>query len=264
MRNQIVRPRDGVAWVTGASSGIGRALALGLAREGWTVAVTARRAEALSELVAAAARLRGGIFAYPADVTDRDAIHDAVTAIEAETGAIALAILNAGIYLPMRAEEFDAAIVKQTFAVNVMGTAHGLEAVIPAMRRRGRGHIAIVSSVAGYGGLPTSAAYGASKAALNNMAEALKVELDRHGIRISLITPGFVETPAQDDNDFPKPFIVSAAYAAKRILRGLAGQQFEITFPRRFTFQLKLLKWLPRDAYIWLVKRQTGWDKPSA
>jgi short-subunit dehydrogenase len=132
---------------------------------------------------------------------------------------------------------------------------------MPRLMARKAGHIAIVSSVTGYGGLPTSSAYGATKAALINIAECLKIELDRHDIRVSVICPGFVETPAQDDNDFPKPFMVSADTAARRILRGLKSRRFEITFPWRFTQTLKFLKWLPRRAYCNLIKKQTGWHK---
>ncbi len=259
MRNQVVTPSDGVAWVTGASSGIGRDLALALCRDGWNVAVTARSVDDLEALAAEAAPLPGAIHPFAGDVTDRAVMVGVVETIERDAGPIALAVLNAGIYLPTEVPELDADVFERSFAVNVMGTVYGLEPLIPRMIARARGHIAIVSSVTGYGGLPTSAAYGATKAALINLAEAMKIELDRHKVRVSVINPGFVETPAQDDNDFPKPFMISSEEAAQRIVKGLKGQAFEITFPKVFTFQLKFLKWLPRDWYIALIKRRTGW-----
>ncbi len=261
MRNQVVTPADGIAWITGASSGIGRDVALLLAREGWTVAATARRREQLEALGREAAGLKGAIHAYPADVSDAEAMSAAVDAMEAAHGPVALAILNAGIYLPMEAPAFSAETMRKSWEVNIMGTAHGLEPLIPRMIERTRGHLVIVSSVTGYGGLPTSAAYGATKAGLNIMAESLKIELDRHGVRVSVVNPGFVETPAQDDNEFPKPFMIQSEDAARRIVAGIKRQAFEITFPKRFTFPLKVLKWLPRDWYIALIKRQTGWNE---
>ncbi len=259
MRNQVVSPADGIAWVTGASSGIGRDLSLALAGEGWTVAATARSADALEALSREAADLTGSIHPFPADTTDRQAMAEAVEAMEGAHGPLALVVLNAGIYLPLEVPELDAETFRKSFDVNLMGTVHGLEPVIPRMIGRAKGHIAIVSSVTGYGGLPTSAAYGATKAALINLAEAMKIELDRHGVRVSVINPGFVETPAQDDNEFPKPFMIPSKKAADLIVKGLKRQAFEITFPKIFTYQLKVLKWLPRDWYIALVKRQTGW-----
>ncbi|MGF1455586.1 MAG: SDR family NAD(P)-dependent oxidoreductase [Alphaproteobacteria bacterium] len=259
MRNQVVSPKDGVAWVTGASSGIGRDTAIALCAEGWRVAGTARREKDLQDLADEVKDLPGSIHPYAADVTDRSAMAGVVEAIEADQGPLALVILNAGIYLPLEVPEFDAEIFEKSFSVNVLGTAYGLESVIPRMIGRSKGHIAMVSSVTGYGGLPTSAAYGATKAALINMAEAMKIELDRHGVRVSIINPGFVETPAQDDNAFPKPFMIPSKKAADLIVKGLKRQAFEITFPKIFTYQLKILKWLPRDWYIALIKRQTGW-----
>ncbi len=265
MRNQVMTPKDGTAWVTGASSGIGRDVCLLLAGEGWTVAATARRERDLRELASEAEALPGRIIPMAGDVADRERMAEIVETVEAHTGPIALAILNAGIYLPVEAPELDAEIFRKSLDVNVMGTVHGLEPLIPRMIGRAKGHIAIVSSVTGYGGLPTSAAYGATKAALINIAECLKIELDRHKVRVSVVNPGFVETPAQDDNDFPKPFMVSSQKAAQEIVKGLKRQAFEITFPKIFTYQLKLLKWFPRDWYIAIIKRQTGWnDPPSA
>lgn len=262
MRNQVVKPSEGIAWITGASSGIGFHTALKLASEGWTVAATARRESELEQLATAAAGHPGVIHAFAGDVTDRERMAAIITEAEDRLGPVALAILNAGIYLPVDGAAPDATVFEKSVNVNILGTVYCFEPLIPRMVNRAKGHIAIVSSVTGYGGLPTSSAYGATKAALINIAECLKIELDRYNVRVSIINPGFVETPAQDDNEFPKPFMISAEEASERIVRGLKRQAFEITFPKRFTYVLKWLKCWPRDWYIAVIKRQTGWNKP--
>ena len=134
-------------------------------------------------------------------------------------------------------------------------TKRSLAAVLPRFIGKQAGHVAVVSSVAGYRGLPTSAAYGASKAALINMCEALKPELDRYGVKLSLICPGFVRTPLTDRNAFPMPFLMEAEEAAERIVNGLLRGKFEITFPRRFTWWLKLGRCLPYAWYFLLTRR---------
>lgn len=263
MKPHTPTPADGVAWVTGASSGIGLELVKRLAADGWTVAATARSRETLETLAAeVGGEGAGGVHAYPADVSDAAAVAETVRAIEAERGPIALAVLNAGVYLPVNAEAPDVERFRKTFDVNLMGVAAALSALNPLMAGRRRGQIAIVSSATGFGGMPTAAAYGASKAALINMAECLKIELDRWGVKVQVITPGFVETPAQDDNAFPKPFMISPQEAAERIHKGLARNTFEITFPKQFTLMLKLIYMLPKNWYLPLVARQTGWSKP--
>lgn len=253
------RAEHGAAWITGASSGIGAALALELARRGWTVAATARRKQALEALAARSAR----IHAIPADVTDRTSMTAAAARIEKELGGVGLLVANAGVYLPVDARKPNADIYRRTFDVNLMGVAHALEAVLPRMIEHGRGHVHIVSSATGFGGMPTASAYGASKAALINMAECLKIELDRTGVGVSLSTPGFVETPAQDDNAFPKPFMIKPEKAARRIADAVERGGFESTFPRRFTWILKALYALPKPAYLPLVRKRTGWSGPE-
>lgn len=245
----------GIAWVTGASTGIGRALALRLARDGRRVVASARNAALLEAL---AGETGGRVIAAPLDVSDLAAVTALVDAIENSHGPIALAVLNAGTHLPLSADDFSAATVAKLIAVNVMGVANCLEALLPRCRARGAGHIAVVSSVAGYRGLPTAAAYGATKAALINMCESLKPDCDRLGIKLQLINPGFVETPLTDKNPFPMPFLMPVDKAVDRIVAGLAGGGFEITFPRRFTFMLKALRCLPYRLYFPLVRRATG------
>jgi NAD(P)-dependent dehydrogenase (short-subunit alcohol dehydrogenase family) len=252
-----VTPADGVAWITGASTGIGRETARRLAAAGWTVAVTARGADGLATLAAEAPA--GRIVPMPGDVTDPAAMAAIVGRIEAEIGPLALALLNAGTYKPLKAATMQVADFRDTFAVNVDGTINALVPAVAAMQGRGRGQVAIVSSVAGYGGLPGAAAYSASKAALIKMAESLKFDLDRLGILIQVINPGFVETPLTAKNDFPMPFLMPVDAAADRILRGLSAGRFEIVFPRRFAAILKLLNALPYGLYFRLVARSTGW-----
>lgn len=254
------RPEDGLCWLTGASSGIGEALVAQLVKRGWRIAVTARSEDKLRALEKAYA---GKVIAAPADISDPEAVKQAVEALEAEHGPIARAILNAGIYLPVDASAPNFDDYAKTFSVNLNGTAACLCAIAPRMVGRQSGQIAIVSSATAFGGMPTASAYGASKAALVNMAECYNLELHRHGVLVQAVTPGFVETPAQDDNTFPKPFMVSAETAAKRIASGLTSKRFEITFPRRFTWMLKAIYALPRDWHIALVRKQTGWDKPA-
>ncbi len=261
MKPATPTPADGVAWITGASSGIGYELAKALAAEGWTVAVSARSADKLQAL---AEETGGKAAVFPVDMQDADAVQATVAAIEAAHGPIALAVLNAGIYLPVNAEAPDFSVFKRTFDVNILGTAAALTALNPRMAGRRKGHIALVSSATGFGGMPTASAYGASKAALTNMAECLHIELKRWGVKVQVITPGFVETPAQDDNEFPKPFMISAQKAAGFIQKGLKRDTFEVTFPKQFTLMLKAIYALPKNWYLSLVAKQTGWAKPLA
>ena len=254
---KMMTPQHGCAWITGASSGIGAALAQELAARGWTVAISARRQNELETIGAANER----IHAYACDVTDRKAMSKIAAAIEAAHGPIALAVLNAGIYLPTNLPEFDADLFDRSFEVNLGGVVNGLNALVPGMVARGEGHISFVASVTGYGGLGTSAAYGATKAALINMAESLAMDLKSNGVHVSSIAPGFVRTPATDSNEFPMPFIIEAEEAAKRIADGLAKNKTHIAFPKRFTFLLRLINLLPRGLYVKLVGKFTSPNK---
>jgi len=256
-----VSHKDGCAWVTGASTGIGRSVALRLAKDGWTVAATARSAEGLASLEKEATRLKGQIIGFEGDIADRQRMAQVVEQIESGHGPIALALLNAGIYLSVEAANIDLDKFDRSVDVNLKGTANCLVPLIKWMRARNKGHIALVSSVTGYGGLPTCTAYGATKAALINMAECMNIELARDGVLVSVVNPGFVDTPAQDDLNFSKPFMVSSDTAAKRIVKGLSKGTFEITFPKRFTYMLKILNnFIPKSVYLNLIRKQTGWN----
>jgi NAD(P)-dependent dehydrogenase (short-subunit alcohol dehydrogenase family) len=246
---------SGLVWCTGAGKGIGRAICLEYARRGWTVVASARTEADLDLLVADATALGGRIVPLPLDVTDEAAVEAAVARIQADHGPIDLAILNAGTHTPVGLADFTVATFRRLMEVNFFGVVNGLAAMLPPMRARGTGHIAIVSSVAGYCGLPTAAAYGATKAALINMAEALQPEMAAAGLRLSLVNPGFVKTPLTDRNPFPMPFLMSAEEAARRIADGLGRGGFEITFPRRFTYGLKLLRTLPYPLFFAITRR---------
>lgn len=255
------KSEDGAAWVTGASTGIGRETAIRLAGEGFTVYASARSADKLEELAKENSGT-GKIIALPLDVTDRNAVEKAVETILLESGGLALAVFNAGNFLPVRAHDLQFEAFEKTFDINLFGVLNGLIPAIRAMMGAGRGQIAIVASSAGYGGLPKGAAYGASKAAVINMAESLKFDLDRNNIRIQVVTPGFVKTPLTDKNDFPMPFLMEVDDAADALVSGLKSNAFDITFPKRFTYMIKAMNLLPYWLYFPLVARSTGARKP--
>ena len=245
----------GVAWITGAGKGIGRSVALELARRGWIVAASARTEGDLISLADEAASQGGTIVAFPLDITDHASAADVVSRIEDQLGSIDLALLNAGTYVRFGVEDFTAEAFGRQIGINVMGTANCLEPVLRGMRERRSGHIAVVSSLTAYRGLPFASAYGASKAALTNMCEALKPELEAFGIDMTVIHPGFVKTPLTDQNEFPMPFLMEADEAARRIVDGLERRKFEITFPRRFAYMLKLARCLPYAVYFAATRR---------
>ena len=238
-------------WITGASSGIGRALALAMGEEAATVAVSARSADRLNALREQCAN----VSAHPVDVTDREAVARCVEAIEASAGPIDLAVLNAGTWTLMDAPNLDLKAVRSGVEVNYFGVMNALDVLIPRMLERGCGHIAIVASVAGYRGLPRAIAYGPTKAALINLAEILRLELEPRGITVSVANPGFVDTPMTSDNPFPMPGIVSAEEAAKTILAGLKKRKYEIVFPTGFALVMKLLRLMPNALYFRLIRK---------
>ncbi len=250
------------AWLVGASTGIGRATAAQLHGLGARVVVSARDGAALNAFVATHA----GSEALPLDVTDRAAVHAAAARIVATHGRIDLAMYCAGTYTPMRATAFDLDLALRHVQVNQVGALHLLDALLPTLLAQARagapgqpaGHIALVSSVAGYRGLPQSLAYGPTKAALINLAENLHLDLSPLGIGVSLINPGFVETPLTAGNGFKMPALITPDEAAHQILRGWQRGDFEIHFPKRFTLWLKGLRHLGYGAYFAAVRRSTG------
>ncbi|MBC5765237.1 SDR family NAD(P)-dependent oxidoreductase [Ramlibacter albus] len=237
-------------WIVGASTGIGRAVAEALMARGAHVTVSARNERELRSFAAP-----GCVLAL--DATSPGALQDAAASLLAQ-GPLDLAVYCAGYWQPMRADSFDLAQALKHQEVNYSGALRLLGAVLPALHRQGHGHVSLVGSVAGYRGLPLSLAYGPTKAALINLAESLYLDLRAEGIGVSIVNPGFVETPMTAVNDFHMPAMTQPADAAAAILRGWERGQFEIHFPKRFTLGVKLLSMLPFDLYQSLVRRGTA------
>lgn len=246
-------PQWNTIWITGASTGIGREVALKLADTGAQIAISARSADKLAELAA----LKPNIHAYPLDVTDFDAVQTTAAQIRTQHGGLDLVILNAGAYSPQRADiSFSAQQCKDTMAINYGGVVNGIEAVLPDMVSRDRGRIAIVASVAGFRGLPRASSYSPTKAAEIALAESIELDLTETNVDISVINPGFVKTPLTDGNDFPMPFIIEADEAADLIIAGLKKGKYDITFPWRMRLVMKLLRIMPNWLFFKIVKGQ--------
>jgi NAD(P)-dependent dehydrogenase (short-subunit alcohol dehydrogenase family) len=240
-------------WVVGASTGIGAALARALIDAGARVALSARSRDRLDAIAEGTDAL-----VAPLDITDRAAVLAVAERARATLGGLDLTIVVAGTHAPMRADRFDRAQADRLLAVNLLGPLNCVEAVLPTLLAQRQGGIALVASVAGYRGLPQALIYGPSKAALIHLAEGLYLDLRRHGIGVYLVNPGFVDTPLTRRNDFAMPALMPADQAARRTLDGIAAGRFEIHFPRRFTFWLKLARLLPYPAYFRTVQRLTG------
>jgi NAD(P)-dependent dehydrogenase (short-subunit alcohol dehydrogenase family) len=244
-------------WLVGASSGIGRATASALHAQGAKVVVSARGADALGAFVDAHA----GALALPLDVTDAQAVKAAASALAARD-ALDCVVYCAGHYHAMDAMHMDLGDLLRHNEVNYLGALHVLDAAVPYLLARPldkstgqRGHISLMGSVAGYRGLPNSLAYGPTKAALINLAETLYLDLHAQGVGVSLINPGFVETPLTSQNQFKMPALITPEQAAREILRGWARGEFEIHFPKRFTRWMKALRLLPYPLFFAATRR---------
>lgn len=239
-------------WLVGASSGIGRQLALCLAREGAAVAASARSADALLSLLEDMEPVRtdlGGHAAVAFDVTDSAATTEAFRNV----GAVDGVIYCAGAYEPMSATRPDLDALERIVDVNLTGALRVLAACVPEFCRRGSGHVLLVGSLAGYRGLPDAWGYGATKAALMHLAECLLCDLDGSGVRVQICNPGFVESRLTEKNAFRMPFIMTAQEAAARIVRGIARNRHEIAFPFVMATAFRLLSALPRPIYSLLL-----------
>lgn len=245
-------------WIIGASSGIGEACAKLFSSRGANLVISARRKDALQRIQSLCQRSDpdpSAIHIIPIDVNDEHSVMEATAATLQHWQKIDLLLFVSGIYEPMRASTFSYQQAYKTINTNLLGLMRVLDGALPQFLKQGKGHIAIVSSVAGYSGLPKSLSYGPSKAALINFAESLYYDLAPQNIGVHLISPGFVATPAVAVNDFEMPALISPEEAAIQIVRGLERGEFEIHFPKRFTYLLKVFRLLPYSIYFWALNR---------
>ncbi len=240
-----------VVWITGASTGIGAEMARQLAVAGVVVAVSARSVEKLGALHS----FNDKIKPYPLDVTDATAVAASARLIERDLGPIDLVVAGAGTYTPQEDLKLNVDEFKRMLDVNYMGVIHVLAAMLPTYTKEARGHLSWIASVSGYRGLPKASAYGPTKAALINLAECLKPELDLKGVKVSVINPGFVKTPMTEVNDFDMPFLMEVEDAARATIKGLVKGKFEVAYPTPFVAILKFLRILPYALYFPLIRR---------
>ena len=249
---------DKVIWITGASTGIGKSLAIKFSKNGWKVAISARRAEILDDI----SRQNENIFPFPLDVTNKEECKKVFLEIKNKLLNIDICVFSTGTWDPKKEKDIDIDQIENVMKVNFFGTLNSIKSVEKYFKDSGKGHISIVSSIAGYRGLPNSTGYGPSKSALNNLAESLYFDFKKYGVRISLISPGFIKTPMTDKNDFKMPFLKTSEYAADKIYHGLVNTNvFEIHFPKQLTLILKFLKILPNWLYLKLVGKLTKYQK---
>ena len=245
-------------WITGGSTGIGKALAIKFASKGWNVAVSARRAELLNEL----SNSYENISSFPLDVTNKEKCKEVFNEIKNKYENIDVCFFSTGTWDPKKEKDIDVEQMEDVFQINFFGTVNCIKAVEQYFRDKRNGIITIVSSIAGYRGLPNSTGYGPSKSALNNLAESLYFDFKRYNVRVCLVSPGFIKTPMTDKNDFKMPFLKTPEYAAEKIYDGLVNKNvFEIHFPKSLTITLKLLSLLPSKIYFGLVGKLTKYQK---
>ena len=247
-------------WITGGSTGIGKALAIKFASNGWDVAVSARRTELLDELSNSYENISG----FPLDVTDKQKCKEVFNEIKNKYENIDICFFSTGTWDPKREKDIDIEQMEDVFKVNFFGTVNTIKAVEQYFRDKKKGIITIVSSIAGYRGLPNSTGYGPSKSALNNLAESLYFDFKRFNVRVCLVSPGFIKTPMTDKNDFKMPFLKTPEYAADKIYDGLINKEiFEIHFPKTLTILLKFLSFLPSKIYFSLIGKMTRYQKKN-
>ena len=236
-----------VIWITGASSGIGKALALKFANEGWIVAASARRENLLQDLN----KENSNIHSFPLDVTNIEQCKSVFKNIIEKFNDVEISIFGTGIHDPKSEKNFNLDKIRKIMEVNYFGTMNSINSIYEYYNNKKSGQISIISSVAGYRGLPAAGGYCASKSALTSFAESLHFEMKRVNVRVSLISPGFIKTPMTDQNDFPMPLIKSPEFAAEQIYIGLIKNKgFEIHFPKIFTFMMKIIQILPNWIYF--------------
>ena len=247
-------------WITGGSTGIGKALAIKFANEGWNVAISARRENLLNEI----SNSNENISAFPLDVTNKSRCKEVFDEIRNKFQNIDICFFSTGTWNPIKEKDIDVEQIENVFKVNFFGTLNSIKVVEQYFKEKKNGTIAIVSSIAGYKGLPNSTGYGPSKSALNNLTESLYFDFKRSNVRVCLVSPGFIKTPMTDKNDFKMPFLKSAEYAAEKIYDGLINKNiFEIHFPKSLTLILKFLSFLPNKIYFYLVGKMTKYQKKN-
>ena len=245
-------------WITGGSTGIGKALAIKFASQGWNVAISARRENLLREISDNNENIHG----FPLDVTDKSKCKEVFEKIKNKFQSIDICFFSTGTWNPKKEKDIDVEQIEDVFKVNFFGTLNSIKAVEVYFKSKKEGIIAIVSSIAGYRGLPNSTGYGPSKSALNNLAESLYFDFKRFNVRVCLVSPGFIKTPMTDKNDFKMPFLKTTEYAAEKIYNGLINKNiFEIHFPKSLTIILKMLSFLPSKIYFSLVGKMTKYQK---
>ena len=245
-------------WITGGSTGIGKALAIKFANEGWNVAISARRENLLKEL----SEKFENIYDFSLDVTNKNDCKIIFDQILEKFGGVDICFFSTGTWGPKKEKDIDVEQIENVFRVNFFGTVNSIKAVEQYYKDKKDGAIVIVSSIAGYRGLPNSTGYGPSKSALNNLAESLYFDFGRFNVRVSLVSPGFIKTPMTDKNDFKMPFLKTPEYAAEKIYDGLTKKNnFEIHFPKELTLTLKFFSILPYKIYFYLVKKLTKFQK---
>ena len=247
-----------VIWITGGGTGIGKAVAIKFANQGWKVAISGRRENILKEVE----DINPNIKSFPLDVNDKGKCFEIMKNIKEEFGDIDICFFSTGTWDPKKEREIDVAQIEKVFKVNFFGTLNCIKSVEDHFRNRKNGIITIVSSIAGYKGLPNSTGYGPSKAALNNLAESLYFDFGRYNVRVCLVSPGFIKTPMTDKNDFKMPFLKTPEYSADKIYDGLINSnKFEIHFPKSLTLILKFFKIIPDRLYFYLIKKMTKLQK---
>ena len=245
-------------WITGGSTGIGKALAIKFANEGWTVAISARREQLLEEI----SNEYENISSFPLDVTNKSNCNEVFNQIINKFQNIDICFFSTGTWDPKKEKDIDVEQIENVFKVNFFGTLNSIKAVEEYFKNKKDGTITIVSSIAGYRGLPNSTGYGPSKSALNNLAESLYFDFGRSNVRVCLVSPGFIKTPMTDKNDFKMPFLKTPEYAAEKIYDGLVNKNsFEIHFPKSLTMILKILSFLPNKIYFGLIGKLTKYQK---
>ena len=238
-------------WITGASSGIGKAVAEKFAKENWRVAISARRTEILDEIAK-----NENIFAYPMNVTDTKKTQETFDKILKDFGNIDLCIFSSGTYERKSEKGINVENIKNVMEVNFLGVVSCVKAIEEYFKSKRNGHLAIVSSPVGYRGLPKSSGYTPSKASLNNFTQGIYFDFKKFNIRVTLISPGFIKTALTDKNEFKMPFLKDTSYAAEKIYNGLVNKKsFEIIFPPQIAFIYKIFQILPNKVYNYLISK---------